>query len=200
MTTNGMTWICIRRKAIRESDMCAISAVFVVVMKSDWIFWESIISSVSAYIQHFIFTIENMFCQGESALATFSPGDAYSHQCAGLCLGQVMVCRLWGTKPFPGPMLTYYQLHHQAKPSVKSDYKKPKIFIQENAYAHVVYKSVDICLNLNVLGIKKDAVAQLWFLLPFLSRFKIQEWFITISTDICMAYISRLKPMWAYLS
>ena len=29
-------------------------------------------------------------------------------------------------------------------------------------------------------------------------RFKIQEWFIAISTEIYMAYIPRLKPRWAY--
>ena len=28
--------------------------------------------------------------------------------------------------------------------------------------------------------------------------FKIQEWFIAISTEIYMAYIPRLKPRWAY--
>ena len=32
------------------------------------------------------------------------------------------------------------------------------------------------------------------------SRFKIQEWFIAISTEIYMVYIPRLKPKWAYLS
>ena len=32
------------------------------------------------------------------------------------------------------------------------------------------------------------------------SRFKIQEWFIAILTEIYMAYIPRLKPRWAYLS
>ena len=68
-----------------------------------------------------------MFCPAESALTTFTSGDAYSRQWAGLSLGQVMVCRLWGTKPFSEPMLTYYQLDHQAKPSAKSDNKNPKI-------------------------------------------------------------------------
>ena len=31
-------------------------------------------------------------------------------------------------------------------------------------------------------------------------EFKIQEWFIAISTEIYMVYIPRLKSKWAYLS
>ena len=38
------------------------------------------------------------------------------------------------------------------------------------------------------------------YLLARISRFKIQEWFIAISTEIYMVYIPRLKPKWAYLS
>ena len=36
--------------------------------------------------------------------------DAYIHQWIGSVLLQVMACRLFGTKPLPEPMLTYWQL------------------------------------------------------------------------------------------
>ena len=54
------------------------------------------------------------------------PGAAYMCQWNGPALVQIMACRLFGAKPLPEPMLTYYQLDPKEQISVKfeSRYKK----------------------------------------------------------------------------
>ena len=54
-----------------------------------------------------------------------------------------MVCRLFGAKPLPKPMLTYYQLDSYEQTSVRFK-SKHNIFIHENAFENVVCEMADI--------------------------------------------------------
>ena len=51
------------------------------------------------------------------------PSGAYMRRWTGSALAQVMVCRLFGAKPLPEPMLTYSQFDPLGKTSVKFESK-----------------------------------------------------------------------------
>ena len=56
---------------------------------------------------------------------------AYMRQWTGSSLVQIMACRLFGAKPLPQPMLTYYQLdpHWQISKKFESTYKPTLSFL-----------------------------------------------------------------------
>ena len=55
-------------------------------------------------------------------------------------LVQVMACRLFGAKPLPEPMLTYYQLHPYWNKLQWNINRNSNNFIVENAYQNLVCK------------------------------------------------------------
>ena len=53
----------------------------------------------------------DMTCMHQQSLVnSFLPGAAYMRHWVGSALVQIMACRLFGAKPLPEPMLSYYQL------------------------------------------------------------------------------------------
>ena len=65
------------------------------------------------------------------------PSTAYMRQWIGWALVQIMACRLDGAKPLSEPMQTYCKLH--SKNVFQWNFiLNSNIFIQENAFEHVV--------------------------------------------------------------
>ena len=62
------------------------------------------------------------------------PSAAYMRLWIGSALAQIMACRLDGTKPLSEPMLTICQLDPKKYISMKYS----SVFIQENAFEHVI--------------------------------------------------------------
>ena len=49
-------------------------------------------------------------CDTNTAVNPSPPHASYIRHQTGSPLGQAMACRLFGAKPLPEPMLTYYEL------------------------------------------------------------------------------------------
>ena len=73
------------------------------------------------------------------------PSAVYTcmRQWNGSAVVQVMACRLFGAKPLPEPMLTYFQLNPYEQTTVKFAFKYI-FFIVENAFENVVCEMSDI--------------------------------------------------------
>ena len=73
------------------------------------------------------------------ALNTLRPVDTFMRQIAGPSLVQIMVCRLFGAKPFPEPILTIYQWD-QWEQTLKKWNRNTTIFIEENTFQNIFCK------------------------------------------------------------
>ena len=78
--------------------------------------------------------------QHPSVINSSPPSVAYMNRWTRSALVQVMACCLFGAKPLPEPMLTYWELN-QIQWNLNQN---TKLFIHENAFENVIWKMVAI--------------------------------------------------------
>ena len=85
------------------------------------------------------FLMKTIFFIAPYWFSSMWPSDTIRHWTSWSTLVQVMVCHLFGTKPLPEPMPTYYQLDPRNYFQCKLNWNKI-VFIQENPRWNLFWK------------------------------------------------------------